>query len=169
MSTKIDPYYRIFPSNTTPSRTPFSRSGYADANHFFIYMTNRKKWSLLLDKARLDQIFAEAQTIIPIGYNQLWLFEKIYSTKKAKIQQTAHGSTPLYESHKDYPADIERCNWPEQLFVVLMEPYLMQSHNSHVLSYHLHEHEAINTANDYTFIKNRRAVVGKMLWDAYWH
>src|SRR5690242_15851649 len=72
-----DPYFRTLPSNVTPERTPFTRSGRNDAGHLFICTTNKwRRWSLLLDKMHRDGIYEEALQYIPRGIFQLWLVEK---------------------------------------------------------------------------------------------
>ena len=82
-----DPYYRDLPVNVVPARTPFTRPGHYDAGHVFIYLTNKwKRWSLLLDKARTDSIYAEARQYVPSGLSQFWLLEKRYSTDKPRVR-----------------------------------------------------------------------------------
>lgn len=82
---KYDPYYRAFPSNVVPIRTPFTRPGCRDAGHVFLYVMNtQKRWSLLLDETRAVGIYEEARQRIPDGICQLWLVEKRYSTRKPR-------------------------------------------------------------------------------------
>ena len=55
-------YYRDFPSNVLPARTPFTRPGRGDAGLLFIYVSNRQlRWSLLLAKDRVERIYPEAR------------------------------------------------------------------------------------------------------------
>ena len=82
-----DPYYRDFPSNLLPVRTPFTRAGQHDAGQVFIYMTRKwVRWSLLLDHTRMERIYDEARECIPSGFSQFWLLEKRYSTKKPRMR-----------------------------------------------------------------------------------
>ena len=166
---KRDPYYRNFLSNTLPIRTPFSRSGIKDRGHYFIYMTNSRKWTLLLDRHKFEEIGDEAQKLIPMGYNQLWLFKKIYSTKRFPKKQSVGKSIADYSFHNNYPSDLERKYWPNRLYVVLREPYTFSTIDGDVLSYCIKESDAIHEANIYTLQKNRRSVVGLMVWDLQWH
>lgn len=69
-------------SQAQPARTPFTRAGTQDAGHLFLYLTNKPvHWSLLLEVQKIDQIYDDAFRLIPMGYSQLWLFEKLYSTR----------------------------------------------------------------------------------------
>ena len=83
MTQAYDPYYRDFPSNLLPARTPFTRAGQGDAGHVFVYMTRKWiRWSMVLDRTRLDLIHDEARQCIPPGFSQFWLLEKRYSTTR---------------------------------------------------------------------------------------
>ena len=53
--------------------------------------------------------------------------------------------------------------------MVLMEPYNFHNYARYPLSSHLKVEEAIESAETYTRLKNRRAVVARMLADVYWH
>lgn len=166
---KIDPYYRNFRSNAIPNRTPFSKSGIEDRGHYFIYMTNSRKWSLLLDSQRFGEIENEVQKKILMGYNQLWLFMKIFSTKRLPKRQLVDGSIVDYTFNREYPSALQRKHWPYRLYVVLREPYTFGTLDGDILTYCTAESDAINAANIYTLQKNRRAVVGLLIWDLQWH
>ena len=169
MAMKLDPYYRNFPSNVHPPRTPFSRSGTADAGHIFLYLTNSHRWSLLLDRSQRRFIIDEAQQIIQIGYNQLWIFEKLFSTRKARRRQPVSKAAFGYTFSQSAREELDRSKWPGKLIAVLREPYDFHTTSRDLLSYHLKVEEAIESAETYTRLKNRRAVVGLMLGDVYWH
>lgn len=166
---KLDPYYRQFPSNVNPQRTPFSRSGTSDAGHIFLYLTNSHKWSLLLDGLRRSSILDEAHRIISAGYNQLWIFEKLFSTRRARRRQPVDADDMEYKFSHAARKELNRSEWPGKLIVVLREPYGFPTTHGDVLSYHLNAEEAIESAETYTRLKNRRAVAGLMLGDVYWH
>jgi hypothetical protein len=167
---KYDPYYRDFPSTVLPARTPFTRPGQYDAGHVFVYLTNtRKRWSLLLDQARKDSIYNEARQRIPRGLSQFWLLEKRYSTHKPRaraLRDRPRSNIP--PDHTAPPARPDHSTWPGKLLVVLREPYQYYTQQSDVISYHFEEAKAIAAAETYTRRRNRRAIVGLLLWDEVW-
>ena len=74
MATPSDYYYRSFPSQVLPTRTPFTRVGRGDAGLLFIYVSNRhQRWSVLLDKERVESIYPEARKQIPPSFAPLLL------------------------------------------------------------------------------------------------
>ncbi len=167
---KYDPYYRDFPSNVVPVRTPFTRPGQHDAGHVFIYMTNKwKQWSLLLDKTCIDGIYNEARQYVPSGFSQFWLLEKRHSTHKLRVLpfgSRAWRNAQLDQS--DFPAELDRQVGSGRPLVVLREPARYYTQQGDVLSYHLQEAEAVAAAETYTRRHNHRAVVGLLLWDEMW-
>jgi hypothetical protein len=170
-----DPYYRAFPSNLLPVRTPFTRAGQHDAGHVFIYMTRKwVRWSLLLDHTRLECIYDEARECIPSGFSQFWLLEKRYSTQKPRMpkrssrfiasgQSKAPGGISEERASEPHPTALE-----EKLYVALREPPQQPDGKGDMLSYHLHEAGAVAAADAYTRQFGRRAVVGLLLWDELW-
>ena len=165
-----DPYYRDLPSNVVPVRTPFTRSGQHDVGHLFIYLTNKgKRWSLLLNKARVDGLYDEARQYIPRGISQFWLLEKRYSTHKPGVQDVtnrARSRTPVHQQKSSGETDHQAGT--SRTLVVLREPEHSSTRQSDILSYHFDEAEAVAAAESYTRRHHRRAVVGLLLWDEAW-
>ena len=159
-----DPYYRNFPSTALPARTPFTRSGRGDAGYVFFYLTHRKpNWSLLLDKSRLEYIYAEAQERIPKDFTQFLLLEKVYSTPKPhgrpNLPRPAPPSQPAAKPAPD----------GSHTLIVLREPDPIFTEQGDLVSYHLHEGEAIAAADTYTRLNQHRALVGLLVWDERWY
>jgi hypothetical protein len=167
---KYDPYYRDLPSVVVPVRTPFTRSGWNDADHLFIYVTNKsKRWSVLLDKTRIESLYDEARQYIPRGISQFWLLEKRYSTHKpggkdvTRRTQNRAPATP-----HDSSRGPDRQGGTGRTLVVLREPEPTFARQSDILSYHFNETEAVTAAESYTRRHRRRAIVGVLLWDEAW-
>ena len=166
-----DPYYRNFPSRLLPARTPFTRAGDYDAGQVFIYMTRKwVRWSLLLDSSFMERIYDEARECIPSGFSQFWLLEKRYCTQKPRRRNKPARSGLLSQSkvadgivRKAHPTALE-----EKLYVALREPPRQPDGKGDMLSYHLHETEAVTAADAYTRHHGRRAGVGLLLWDELW-
>jgi hypothetical protein len=165
-----DPYYRDLPSIVMPARTPFTRAGQLDTGHVFIYMTHKwKRWSLLLNKSCVDNIYEEARLYIPRGFSQFLLLEKRYSTQTRKVfspHSPTQRSTTLNHSTRSAERD-PRIEEGRPL-VVLREPVRSDTPQGDVLSYHLEEAVAVAAAETYTRQHHRRAVVGLLLWDEMW-
>ena len=165
-----DPYYRDFPSNVVPVRTPFTRPGRLDAGHVFIYVTNkRRRWTLLLDKTRMSAIYEEARQYIPGGISQLWLVEKRYSTHKPRsrpLGNRTRADTSL--DHNEPPAKRAHQIQSDQILVVLKEPLHSDALEGDIVSYHFREAEAILVAETYARRHNHRTIVGLLLWDQIW-
>lgn len=155
-------YYRDFPSNLLPARTPFTRSGRGDAGQLFIYVSNRLlRWSLLLAKERVERIYPEARQQIPPGFAHVWLLEKRYSTRRAGTP----GRAPVPATVQDHRTPVTGLGGS---FIVLAEPSPAPGAQGDVLSYHLQEDAAIAAADGYTRRHRRRAIVGLLVWDDYW-
>ena len=167
---KYDPYYRDFPSNVVPVRTPFTRPGRHDAGRVFIYMTNKwKRWSLLLDETRVTDIYGEARQYIASGISQFWLIEKRYSTHKVRDRSFAsHGHKSMPVNRHDSPGERDRSVQSGKVLVVLQEPSRSYTPQGDVLSYHFREADAVAAAERYTRRYNHRAIVGLLLWDDMW-
>jgi len=167
---QFDPYYRGFPSNVVPVRTPFTRPGRRDAGRLFIYVTNkRRRWSLLLDETRMQDIYEEARQNVPGGISQLWLVEKRYSTPKPLSRAMGNrerGATS--PGLREPAAQINRQTQAEQILVVLKEPIPSDRLQGDIISYHLNETDAILAAEAYTRRYNHRTIVGLLLWDQIW-
>lgn len=165
-----DPYYRELPSMLMPVRTPFTRPGRNDAGQIFVYVTNKaKRWSVLLDKARMEGLYEEARQYIPRGISQFWLLEKRYSTHKLGVRSiqprarsTARVGRGPSQGELTYQATSGRT------LVVLREPEPTPTRQSDIVSYHFAETEAIAAAETYTRRHHRRTVVGVLLWDEAW-
>ena len=175
---KYDPYYRNFPSNALPVRTPFTRSGRNDAGYIFFYLTHKKpNWSLLLEKSRMDYIYAEADMRIPRDFTQFLLLEKRYSTQtsqsRARRNNHVRSSPPQQAAEDKGSRSSNSSNSSTTSFsdtlIVLREPDLVLTKQSDIVSYHLQEDEAIAAADAYTRQNNRRALVGLLLWDERWY
>ena len=172
---RYDPYYRNFPSNLLPVRTPFTRAGHHDAGHVFIYMTRKWiRWSLLLDHSRIERIYDEARECIPSGFSQFWLLEKCYSTQKPHLRNRSSRTVASSQSKASDGISGELASEPhstgleEKLYVALREPPQQPDGKGDMLSYHLHKAEAVAAADAYTRQHRRRAVVGLLLWDELW-
>ena len=166
---QYDPYYRNFPSNALPVRTPFTRSGRNDAGYIFFYLTHKKpNWSLLLEKSRMDYIYAEADMRIPRDFTQFLLLEKRYSTQtsQSRARRSSHvRSSPPQQAAEDKGSRLSNSS----TLIVLREPDPVLTKQSDIVSYHLQEDEAIAAADAYTRQNNRRALVGLLLWDERWY
>lgn len=167
---QYDPYYRDFPSNLVPVRTPFTRSGQHDAGQVFVYMTRKWiRWSLLLDKTRIDSIYEEARQCIPAGFSQFWLLQKRYSTPKPGARSRSSAAPSTFPSKQfASPVELQRPVLEEKLTIVLREPPQQPDGQGDVLSYHLRETEAVAAAKAYTRQFRRRAIVALLLWDELW-
>ena len=161
-----DYYYRNFPSQVLPARTPFTRVGRGDAGLLFIYVSNRRqRWSVLLDKERVESIYPEARKQIPPGFAHVWLLEKCYSTRPAGFHTRTKHASPL---HQPAHGDRTPVTGLGESFILLAEPSPSPGVQGDVLSYHLQEGAAIEAAEAYTRQHHRRAVVGLLVWDDYW-
>ncbi len=171
---RYDPYYRDFPSNALPARTPFTRSGRNDAGYVFFYLTHKKpNWSLLLEKSRMDYIYAEADMRIPRDFTQFLLLEKRYSTPKlqSRARRAAHPRSitpPPQQETLGNSSDSSVRSFSNTL-IVLREPDPILIKQGDIVSYHLQEDEAIAAAEAYTRQNNHRAIVGLLLWDERWY
>lgn len=167
---RYDPYYRDFPSNVVPVRTPFTRPGRHDAGHMFLYVTNKwKRWSLLLDETQATGIYEEARQRIPGGICQLWLVEKRYSTHNPRSRPSgkrARGNAP--SDHHDPAVKLSYRIQPDQVLIVFKEPSRSDTLPGDIISYHFRETDAIAAAETYTRQHARRAIVGLLLWDTIW-
>lgn len=171
---RYDPYYRDFPSNALPARTPFTRSGRNDADYVFFYLTHKKpNWSLLLEKSRMEYIYAEADLRIPRDFTQFLLLEKRYSTRplqsRARRVAQPRSSTPPAEQEATGNTNDSSVKSFSNTLIVLREPDQILTKQDDIVSYHLQEDEAIAAAEAYTRQNNRRAVVGLLLWDERWY
>ncbi len=165
-----DPYYRNFPSSIVPARTPFTRSGRADAGHVFIYLTNMwRRWSLLLDETRAHGVYQEARQCVPHGISQFWLLEKRYSTFLSRGTPTApRVRRQIKTAHNTLSTEANPPGRSGQLLVVLQDPSPTYAEQGDVLSYHFAEAEAIAAAETFTRQHRRRAIVAMLLWDELW-
>lgn len=165
-----DPYYRDLPSNLVPARTPFTRPGRSDVGHVFIYLTNKsKRWSVLLNKMRLEYLYDEARQCIPRGISQFWLLEKRYSTHKPGVANAPNRARrSLYISQGNSFTEPDRQLGSSKTLIVLREPERSYTRQSDILSYHFDEAAAVAAAETYTHKHHRRAVVGLLLWDEAW-
>lgn len=170
-TTQPDYYYRDFSSNILPARTPFTRAGQDDSGQLFIYVSNRRRrWSLLLAKDRVEQIYPEARKHIPPGFAHVWLLEKRYSTRLAPSHVRTHTRAKLQRppANPQGQGDRTPVTGLGESFVVLAEPSQSPGAQGDVLSYHLRESQAVEAAEEYTKWHRRRAVVGLLVWDDYW-
>lgn len=165
-----DPYYRDLPSYLVPVRTPFTRSGQHDVGHLFFYLTNRgKRWSLLLNKERIDGMYDEARQYVPRGISQFWLLEKRYSTNKPNVQESTNRVRPRAPVLPQKSAEgTDQQTGTGKTLIVLREPEQTHIRQSDIVSYHFVEADAVAAAENYTRRHHRRAVVGLLLWDEPW-
>jgi hypothetical protein len=121
---QYDPYYRDLPSTLMPARTPFTRPGRHDAGQIFIYVTNKaKRWSVLLDKTRIEGLYEEARQYVPRGISQFWLLEKRYSTHKLRVNNTqSRIRNRAQVEQSDSAAKSDRQDGSSRTLVVLREP-----------------------------------------------
>jgi len=66
-----------------PIRSPFSKAGFRDAGFYFFYVTNRRQWSVMLESKEPSKTIDAADFMVPSGYAQLWVFEKIIAQSAA--------------------------------------------------------------------------------------
>ncbi len=167
---KYDPYYRNLPSNLVPVRTPFTRPGRVDAGQVFIYVTNKsKRWSVLLNKTRIESLYDEARQYIPRGISQFWLLEKRYSTHKpGGNDATKRTQNRALVNSRNPSPEPDRQSGTGTTLVVLREPEPTFARQSDILSYHFDETEAVAAGEGYARRQHRRAVVGSLLWDEAW-
>lgn len=171
-----DPYYRNFPSNALPARTPFTRSGRNDAGYIFFYLTHKRpNWSLILEKSRMDCIYAEADVHIPRDFTQFLLLEKRYSTQTSSSKARRVGRRRVRTLPQQETANKASDNSSfvtnnfSNTLIVLREPDPILTKHSDIVSYHLEENEAVAAADTYTRLNNRRSLVGLLLWDERWY
>jgi hypothetical protein len=152
-----------------PLRSPFSRSGEADAGLYFFYVTNRRQWSVMLDATDPGATIGAADRLVPAGYAQLWVFEKVYSTLRARQKLASPGGAGSHVFSTEAYQAIPRLEWPGRLYVVFREPYPFHSARQDVLSYRSDREAAVDDARACTLETNRRAVVGLMRADIFKH
>lgn len=82
----VRPLYVELPCALRPLRTPFDRQREADAGALFVYMSARRveAWSHLF--AADANYWKDFEAHFPMGYTQLWLFEKVYCSKPNAIR-----------------------------------------------------------------------------------
>jgi hypothetical protein len=150
-----------------PVQSPFESDGKTDSGDCFIYLTNRTQaFSYLFPAEKYSAILGEAYKKIDMGYTQLWIFEKRYAVKpdSAAIGNKDFVTETIF--NKDYPAEIERKNWANKLYVVLKSP---EFPGENIVSYHTDENSAVESADHYCAINHIPMVVGLMKADLYWH
>ena len=134
------------------------------------YVTNKsKRWSVLLDKTRIESLYEEARQYIPRGISQFWLLEKRYSTHRPRgkdVTRRTQNRAPA--NPRDSSRGPDRQGGTGRTLVVLREPEPVFARQSDILSYHFDETEAVTAAESYTRRHRRRAVVGMLLWDEAW-
>ncbi|RMH72551.1 MAG: hypothetical protein D6675_04325 [Gemmatimonadetes bacterium] len=161
---KTELYIPYIEAILQPPQTPFDVAGVCSDGYTFIYMTNRRqhRWSYLL-APEFD--LQEAYEKIPAGYTQLWLFEKRYVAHPVAGKPSPHPNPAWL--NPEYPAEIEREQWIDRLFVVLHEPKPHPHYD--VVAYHLNASDAIADARHYADVQHLRTIVGLMKGDLYWH
>ena len=148
-----------------PHRSPFSRSGFQDAGLFFFYVTNRNQWSVMLDSHDPAAAITAADLTVSSGRAQLWVLEKMYSSRRAKTKKSVSPEIATHTFSTDAYNAIPRSEWAGNLYIVLREPYQVRSNTPDSIAYHDDKMAAITDADIYTLHTNRRAVVGLMRAD----
>ena len=153
-----------FSCEVVPRQNPGEVTGICAEGFRFIYMTGSGKFTRLLQPGSLDSLIGEADAKIPMGYNQLWVFEKKFCTTPA-VARAAHR---FNEARREYPGDLSRHLWPGQLCVVLQAPE-QASIGPMVRTYHTNLGEAVLYAQIQANQLHVRTLVGLMLADVTWH
>lgn len=150
-----------------PVQSPFEVDGKTDSCDCFIYLTNRTQaFSYLFPAEKYSAIIGEAYKKINMGYTQLWIFEKRYAVKPDGAAIRDKHSSAEININKDYPAEIERKDWANRLYVVFKSP---EFPGENIVSYHADENSAVETADHYCAIHLLPTLVGMMKADLYWH
>ena len=149
-----------------PRQNPGERTGICTEGYRFIYMTGSGAWSRLLEPGTVQALIGEAESRIPVGYNQLWIFEKKFCATPDPGE--ARPCQRLDEERKQYPQELGRHLWPGQLYVILQDPEWAQR-GPIPLTYHTQLDEAIVYAQLQADQLKVRTIVGLMLADVTWH
>ena len=155
-----------FTCEVMPKQNPGEKTGTCNEGYRFIYMTGSGAWSHLLEPGPLDTLIGEAESKIPMGYNQLWVFEKKFCATWALSD--ARPGHRFKEERREYPRELERHLWPGQLYVVLQDPQWARK-GPIVLTYHTKIGEAVVYAQTQANQLKVQTIVGLMLADVTWH
>lgn len=155
-----------FSCEVVPKQNPGEKTGICNEGYRFIYMTGSGAWSHLLEPGTLDPLIGEAESKIPMGYNQLWVFEKKFCATPAPGD--ARPGYRFNEKRREYPRELERHLWPGQLCVVLQDP-VWARRGPIVLTYHTKLSEAVVYAQAQANQLKVQTIVGLMLADVTWH
>ena len=155
-----------FSCEVVPTQNPGEKTGICNEGYRFIYMTGSGAWSHLLEPGTLDALIREAESKIPVGYNQLWVFEKKFCATPAL--GNARPGHRFNEERWEYPRELGRHLWPGQLYVVLQDP-VWAKQGPIVLTYHTKPGEAVAYAQVQAKQLKVQTIVGLMLADVTWH
>ena len=155
-----------FSCEVVPKQHPGEKTGLCKEGYRFIYMTGSGAWTRLLEPGSLDTLIGEAERKIPMGYNQLWVFEKKFCATPALGD--ARPGHRFNEARREYPRELGRHLWPGQLYVVLQDPEWAQQ-GPIALTYHTKLGEAIVYAQLQANQLKVRTLVGLMRADATGH
>ncbi len=155
-----------FSSEVVPRQGPGEVTGVCVERYRFIYLTGSGQFSRLLLPGSVEEILREAEAKVPMGYNQLWLFEK----KSCVAPSAARaGSGPRFnEARRQSPADLPRHLWPGRLHAVLQDPQ-QATKGPIVLTYHAKPGEAARYAQVLANEWRVRMLVALLLADVTWH
>ena len=155
-----------FTCEVVPRQSPGAVTGACAEGYRFIYMTGSGRFTRLLQPGSLDTLISEAETKIPVGYNQLWVFEKKFCA--TPDERPARTAQRFNEVRREYPGDLPRHLWPGRLCVVLQDPE-QASIGPVVRTYHTQLDEAVLYAQMQANQLRVRTLVGLMLADVTWH
>ena len=162
----VRPLYVELPCALRPLRTPFDGDSEADAGALFVYMSARRVegWSHLF--AADANYWKDCEAHFPMGYTQLWVFEKRYCSKPDKIR-TAPKPVNL-EALQHPPESLQRRDWAGSLYAVLRQP-AQGATDSDLVCYLTDPTLARRAAHHYAWTHKRAAVVALMRADEQWH
>jgi hypothetical protein len=155
-----------FSCEVVPRQKPGEKTGLCADGHRFIYRTGSGAWTYLLEPGTLPPLIEEAERRIPVGYSQLWVFEKKFCA--APTREVAKRGLRFDETRREYPRELERHLWPGKLHVVLQDPEGARS-GPGTLTYHTELDEALAYAQAQANRLKIRTIVGLLLADVTWH
>lgn len=164
-------YITGFSAEIQPRQTPVVQAGLCPERYWFVYLTNRRwdRWSYLLQSGLNANFMTEATAKIPIGYTQLWVFEKRFAAHPPDGESLPKERSGHVTLQVQNPDKIERLQYQDRAFFVLREPLTPPAPYHDTISLHLAEVDAIAAAERYAKGEGRRAVVALLRQDIYWH
>ena len=166
--TNLSVYIDAAITSISPLETPLEQTGHCTEDRWFIYMTNRfeGRWSYLMTEQDTRKRFDQ---YIPMGYSQLWLLKKIYTSELPEGPSAPDEKGRQQTFNPLYPKNLLRNNWPGRLYVIFREPIAVKYPHADIIGYRIKMESAIRRADQYASNYQRQAFVGLMVWDTAWH